>query len=122
MKFEWKDITDEVREKVVFIHFRPWSTNGFDETTPSVTSITENGQEYFAKAYRIIPEEKTAPDGHTYKVWQAKGISKTEHEILELFLGEEFNGDWESSEKYAECREKGQWLCKYMSIFRFVFI
>lgn len=31
MTFEWEDITDEVREKAVFIHFRPSSTDGFDK-------------------------------------------------------------------------------------------
>lgn len=37
-------------------------------------------------------------------------------------MGEKFNGDWEDWEKCARCSEKGQWLCRYMSIFRFVFI
>lgn len=105
-----------------FIHFHPPSTNGFDETAPSATAITEEGQEYFAKTCRIIPEEKTVPDGHTYEVWQEKGISKTEHEVLELFLREKFKGDWEDSEKYAGCSEKGQWLCIYMRVYRFVFV
>lgn len=122
MTFEWEDITDKVREKVVFINFHPWSTSGFDETTPSVTAITEDGQEYFAKAYRIIPERRSDPNGGTHEVWQYKGISKTEHEILELFLGEKFKNDWEDSEEYSECCEKGQWLYIYTWLYRFVFI
>ena len=88
MTFEWEDITDEVREKIVFIHFFPPSTDGFIETMPQITSITEDGQEYFAKTVRIFPDKRTGLNGNTYEVWVKKSISKTIYEVLELFLGE----------------------------------
>lgn len=121
MTFEWEDITDEVREKIVFIHFFPPSTDGFIETMPQITAITEDGQEYFAKTVRIFPDKRTGLNGNTYEVWVKKSISKTIYEVLELFLGERDFGDWEKSEKYPGCREKGKWLYTYTRVFRCVF-
>ena len=122
MTFEWEDITDEVREKIVFINFIPPSLVGFIERTPQITAITEDGQEYFAKTERIFLEKRTDMHGQTHEVWMWKSISKTIYEVRELFLGEEFNGYWEKSEKYPGCREKGKWLHTYTWFRHGVFI
>ena len=65
MTFEWEDITDEVREKIVVIHYFLPSTDGFIEVTPQITAITEDGQEYFAKTERIFLEKRTDTNGQT---------------------------------------------------------
>lgn len=96
MTFEWEDINDEVREKLVFVSFR--RNTGLGEYG-AVIAITKNGQEYMVGLEGCADRQK-------------------EDEILERFLGENLDsvGQCSYCENLKGFRKTEKWLYKWIPI------
>ena len=87
MTFEWEDITDEVREKIVLLDW--FHSTGFGQGC--VIALTEDGKEYFSgfeECSKCVDERK----------------------VVEFILGEKVSDDWDASERHPDFSERGMWL------------